>query len=137
MKRLLVVLTVLLVAGCAPLSPVARGPAAADPDPRAVIYVLRAHPDASDRPAVVWLDDRAMGATVPGTAFRWTVEPGRHRIAGHGPDGGRLEIDAAPGGVYFVQQTFQRPLGFSGSSRFQLIDEDRGRDLLRAGRLAG
>lgn len=141
MKRLLVVLTailtVALAAACAPLTPVARGPAAADPEPRAVIYVLRAHPDASDRPAVVWLDDQPMGATVPGSAFRWSVEPGLHRITGHGADGGRLEIDAAPGGVYFVQQTFQRPLGFSGSSRFHLIDEDRGRALIGASRLPG
>ncbi|MGE5525714.1 MAG: hypothetical protein ACM3SS_18510 [Rhodospirillaceae bacterium] len=140
MDRRVFLAFVLALAACAPLPPSPQDIEAkrfeAVPG-QSVIYVVRAYPDASYEGATLWLDDRVMGSTFPGTYFRWVVPPGRHRIAGYAGDSGNIVLDTAPGRVYFVYQTFGRPFGFSGQSYFQLIDEGYGRAMVMQSRLAG
>ena len=133
-------LLLLTLAACAPLPPTPEDIAAKRFEPvsgQSVIYLVRPAPDASYDAATLWLDDRMVGSTYPGTYFRWVVPPGRHRIAGYAGDSGNIVLDTAPGRVYFVYQSFGRPLGFSGVSYFQLIDERNGRAMVMQSRLAG
>ena len=141
MRRLLPALLLFLsLAGCAPLPPTPEDVQAkrfeAVPG-QSVIYLVRPFPDASHEGATLWLDERVMGSTFPGTYFRWVVPPGRHRIAGYAGDSGSIVLDTGPGRVYFVYHSFGRPLGFSGVSYFQIIDEGNGRAMVMHSRLAG
>ncbi len=140
MYRRAFLLLLLTLAACAPLPPTPEDIAAKRFEPvsgQSVIYLVRPAPDASYDAATLWLDDRMVGSTYPGTYFRWVVPPGRHRIAGYAGDSGNIVLDTAPGRVYFVYQSFGRPLGFSGVSYFQLIDERNGRAMVMQSRLAG
>jgi hypothetical protein len=130
----------LALAACAQLPPTPEDIAAKRFEPvsgQSVIYLVRPAPDASYDAATLWLDDQMVGSTYAGTYFRWVVPPGRHRIAGYAGDSGNIVLDTAPGRVYFVYQSFGRPLGFSGLSYFQLIDERSGRAMVMQSRLAG
>lgn len=140
MKRLIAVLLVSIAAACAPLPPSPADIAAKRFETvpgQAVIYLVRPDPDASRDGATLWLDDRMMGSTFPGTYFRWVVPPGRHRIAGYASDSGNITLDTAPGRVYFVFQSFGRPFGFSGISTFQPLDDRTGRAMVMSSQLAG
>lgn len=140
MYRLFLLLFALALAACAPLPPSPQDIEAkrfeAVPD-QSVIYIVRPWPDASSQAATLWLDDRVMGSTYPGTYFRWVVPPGRHRIAGYAQDSGNITLDTAPGRVYFVYQTVGRPLGLTGQSFFQLLDERNGRAAVLQSRWPG
>ena len=95
---------------------------------RAVIYVVRSHQDLGDVPATLWLDDRVMGATFMGTHFRWEVAPGRHQIAGFGPDNGTITLDVQPDRTYYVQQVVRGgPRANSPYSTFIILNEGQGR----------
>ena len=140
MDRRLFLVLALSLAACAPLPPTPQDIEAKRFETvpgESVIYVVRPYPDASHEGATLWLDDRVMGSTFPGTYFRWIVPPGRHRIAGYAGDSGNLTLDTAPGRVYFVYQSFGRPFGFSGQSYFHLLDESYGRAMVTQSRLAG
>ena len=139
MRRRLAVLLLLILGACAELPPTPQDLAAKrfeNVQGQSVIYLVRPYPDASHQGATLWLDDRVMGSTFPGTYFRWLVPPGRHRIAGYAGDSGNITLDTAPGGVYFVYQSFGRPFGFSGQSYFQLLDPSYGRSMIMQSRLS-
>lgn len=133
-------LLLLVLTACAPLPPSPQDIEAkrfeAVPG-QSVIYLVRPWPDASSQAATLWLNDRVMGSTYPGTYFRWVVPPGRHRIAGYAQDAGNITLDVAPGRMYFVYQTVGRPLGLTGQSYFQLLDEQNGRAAVLQSRWPG
>ena len=139
-RRAVLMLLLSAVAACAPLPPTPEDIAAKRFETvpgQSVIYLVRPYPDASHDAATLWLDDTMMGSTYPGTYFRWVVPPGRHRIAGYASDSGQIVLDTAPGAVYFVFQSFGRPLGLSGQSYFQQVDDGYGRSLVMQSQLAG
>jgi hypothetical protein len=130
----------LALAGCAPLPPSPEDLKAKrfEPAPgKAVIYLVRVLPDISREVASVMLDDNLMGSTYPGTYFRWVVEPGRHQIRGFAGDAGAMTLDVAPGGVYFVQQTFTPGFTGFGQSFFRPIPESYGRSAVLRSELVG
>ena len=91
----------------------------------AAVYVYRPDFPASDdvwTQTVLWIDDRLIGQTLPGTYYRVDLRPGAHRIRADGPDQGRLTLDTAAGQVYFVRLNV-----VAGSSRFALVDGETGR----------
>jgi hypothetical protein len=140
LRRFFTLVAILLVGACAPLPPTREEVEAQRFEPvagQSVIYIVRPYPDASSQPTPLWLDDRVMGSTYPGTFYRWVVAPGRHRIAGYAGDSGRIDLETAPGGLYFVFQSFGRPFGLSGISYFQQLDPSTGAALVRQSRLAG
>jgi hypothetical protein len=124
-----VTLILLMLAGCAQLPPTPRDLDAkrfeALPD-KAVIYLVRDHPDFSDKAATVWLGDSVMITTYPGTYYRWETAPGTRYITGYGPDVGALTLHAEPGKLYFVQQRLA-PFTRHPQSHFYRVDEAKGR----------
>ena len=139
MFRLLLV-AALALAGCAPLPPSPEDLDAKRFEPvpgKAVIYLVRDLPDVSREAASVMLDDNLMGSTYPGTYFRWVVEPGRRQIRGFAGDAGSITVDVAPGGIYFVQQSYTRGFTGFGQSFFRPIPEPYGRGAVLRGELVG
>jgi hypothetical protein len=133
-------LLALALSACAPLPPSPQEIEAKrfEPAPgKAVIYLVREHPDISREVATVMLDDNMMGSTYPGTFFRWVVEPGRHQIRGFAGDPGSMIIDASPDRIYYVQQSYTRGFTGFGQSFFRLIPEPNGRGAVLRGELVG
>jgi hypothetical protein len=79
----------------------------------AAIYVYRSPLDPPDADSVLYVDQRVIGATLPGGFFRVDVNPGKRRLHGIGYDLGTIEIEVRPGEVYFVALTV-----LDGTSRF-------------------
>lgn len=52
--------------------------------------------------SVLYVDDRLIGATLPGTFFRIDLLPGTHQLHGYGYDRGSLKIRARDGEAHFV-----------------------------------
>ena len=128
-----IVLALVGLAACAPMSPApsAAAPAVQSAPGKAVIYVVRTRPDTSYLTAPLTLDGQPIGATFAGTHMRLEVAPGRHRLSGYSSDTGGITLDVAADRVYFVQHSV------SGSWRatnpqsfFTLLDDSRGRAAL-------
>src|SRR6185295_7389066 len=97
---------VLALAGCVQLPPTPQEIQAKRFEPVAgqtVIYIVRDYPDLNDNPATLTLDNAAGVTLYPGTFYRWEVPAGKHRIAGFAGDSGVINLDTAPGRVYYVQ----------------------------------
>ena len=139
MFRVLALMFIVALAGCAPLPPSPADIEAKRFEPvagKAVIYLVRNYPDFSYDAATVMLDDNMMGSTYPGTYFRWVVEPGRHDIRGYAGDNGAIGLQAAPDRIYFIQQTVTRFFAFA-QSLFQPIPDAHGRAAVLRSELVG
>lgn len=134
-----VLLIALALAGCVqlPLTPqdIQARKFESVPD-KAVIYLVRDHPDFSDKAATIWLGDTVMITTYPGTYFRWEAAPGTHHITGYGPDIGAITLQAEPGRIYFVQQRLA-PFRQFPQSQFYLVNEPYGRAAVSRSVLVG
>lgn len=87
------------------------------------LYIYR--PDVAQDDTVLWIDDRLIGATLPRTFFRVSVDPGRHVITGMAADNGKIALETRPGEVYFVALTSS-----AGQSRFQQVAAEHARTVL-------
>lgn len=135
MTRYLLI-SLLLLAGCAPLPPLPQDAIAkrfeSVPD-RAVIYVARDRLD-KDFVAPLLLDDQWIGPTYRGTYLRIVVPAGTHRLAGYAGDSGVLRFTTEPGKLYFIAH---HTSGFRSLTRswFALARPEYGRDLVLKGTL--
>jgi hypothetical protein len=86
------------------------------------IYVYRSEHDRLEDDAVLYMDGRIVGQTLPGAYFRVDTVPGRHVLSGSGIDTGKITIDTRPGGLYFVELHV-----IEGHSHFRLVPEPVGR----------
>lgn len=93
----------------------------------AVIYVVRDYPDFTELQSMIYLGDKLILKTYPGTYYRWEVPPGAHHIRGAAFDTGAITVNGAPGTIYFVQQRVTAALMASPNSFFQLVPEPAGR----------
>ena len=94
----------------------------------ATIYLYRPDFPAFDQnnPAI-YVDDRLIGALLPGTFFRFTAGPGTRVIRSHGQDAGDLKIEARSGELHFVSLTVM-----SGQSRYAPVSAEAGkREIVR------
>jgi hypothetical protein len=91
-----------------------------------VIYVVREAPDLDPRTTVITLNGASEGLTYPGAFVRWVVRPGTHEIAGFGADSGRIALQTAPGGIYFVRQSVASSHNLPQST-FTKVNEEDGR----------
>ena len=124
------VLSVLLVAGCAQISPSAEDIQAKRFEPvagKAVVYIVRDHVGPVLRDTL-WLGDSEMITTYTGTYYRWEVAPGTRRITGSGAFTTSLTLNVEAGKIYFVRH------GVNGTERsgvmmnsLQQMDEQTGR----------
>jgi hypothetical protein len=132
-RSLLLVLSI-LVAGCVqlPLTPddIQARKFESVPD-KAVIYLVRDSPDFTSVMATLWLGEKLRITTYPGTYFRWEVPAGTHRIAGAGPDTGRITIEAQSGRIYFVQERVLLAGWDLGRSSFELATEANGKAIVQ------
>ena len=129
------VVSILALAGCTSTPQASRERDAeakefnARPD-AATIYVYRddfAAEELSSQSPVLFVDGRLIGATLPGTFFRFDVRGGEHLLHGHGFDQGRLRLDTRSGEIYFVSLQ-----AMGGVSRFTLVEPETGKqDILR------
>ena len=91
----------------------------------ATVYVFRndsmGDPSADDDSAL-YIDDRLIGGTLPGTFFRIDVRPGDHVLHGVGYDQGRLAISTRSGEAYFVALNV-----VSGTSLFSQVTPEAGK----------
>ena len=67
--------------------------------------------------SVLYVDERMLGATLPGTFFRVDVQPGKYIVSSSAAGSTRLDVDARPGELYFVQLSVM-----SGNSRLALVE---------------
>ncbi len=126
----------LLIAGCASTPQAARD---RDADAKqfvthpnaATIYVYRSRFDRAEDDAandsILYVDERLVGQTLPGSFFRVDPVPGRHVLHGMGVDMGKIELDTRPGELYFVELTV-----IQGRSQFRLVAGDVGRTRILA-----
>jgi len=96
---------------------------------QAVIYVYRQ--SFVDFASVLRVGERTIGETLPGTYFRILTAPGPQRLQGIGSDTGKLDLDVAPGGVYFVLLSLSGSQGDPRSTFTRVSPEDGKAELLR------
>ena len=128
MRRQILILIALALAGCTQLPPTPQDIQAkkfeAVPD-QAVIYLVRDVADFSPAGTRVNVGDKIQVTTYPGTYYRWEVPPGKHTISGDGQDYASITVQVEAGKIYFV---VQRVVGTRApSSTFELIDGEQGR----------
>jgi hypothetical protein len=128
MRRRLLILIALGLAGCTPLPLTPQDLEARKFEPvpgKAVIYVVRDSLDFSNDGAPIYIGEKLLPATYPGTYFRLVVPAGRHTIVGYGQDSGTITVEVEQGKIYFVQQrvTYLRVI----NSNFALVSEPQGR----------
>jgi hypothetical protein len=95
----------------------------------ATLYVFRPDrsPDPDTEDTVLYVGDRLIGATLPGTYFRIDLLPGVYRLHGLAHDNGSLSVEIRRGEVTFVALT-----SISGSSRFARVQTETARRELTA-----
>jgi len=94
----------------------------------ATIYLYRPDfPTYDQNDPAIYVDDRLIGAMLPGTFFRFPAGPGTRVIRSHGQDAGDLKIEARSGELHFVSLTV-----ISGQSRYAPVSAEAGkREIVR------
>jgi len=96
----------------------------------ATLYIYRDEFPVANRTleeSVLYVDDRLIGSTLPGTYFRVDLRPGDRRLHGYGPDHGKLTISMPSGEITFVSLNV-----INGVSNFRPVAPETGkRELIR------
>ncbi len=130
MRRQILILIALALAGCTQLPPTPQDVQAKKFEAvsdKAVIYVVRDVADFSDLQSEITLGDKLSLKTYKGTYYRWVVPPGKHTISGYGQDIGTISVNAERDRIYYVAQSVTGRFGGPPSSQFYLLDEQKGR----------
>lgn len=93
----------------------------------AAIYVFR--PDvltAEMDDSTLYVDERTIGATLPGSFFRIDVQPGPHVVSSGAAGSTQLKVDTRPDQIYFVQLNVM-----SGNSRLALVEPEAAQRAIR------
>jgi len=91
------------------------------------IYVFR--PDfrgAEMDDSTLYVDNRMIGATLPGTFFRIDVQPGPRVVSSSATGSTRLKVDTRADELYFVQLNVA-----GGNSRLMLVDAETAKRTIR------
>lgn len=128
--RLLVSLGVLALCACAstPQATPEREAEAKRFEPvtrDAVIYIYRPGIPLSGPETTLWVDNRLVGSSLPGTFFRVIVLPGRNVIDTSPPDTGRIEITTRGNDVTYVEMITEGGFTDSPSTRFRVVPEEQ------------
>jgi hypothetical protein len=91
------------------------------------IYVFRPDPLGAEMDdSTLYVDNRLIGATLPGTFFRIDVQPGPRVVSSSAAGSTQLKLDTRPDELYFVQLNVT-----SGSSRLALVDPETAKRAIR------
>jgi hypothetical protein len=133
MRRTLIVLFCLGLVGCAQLPPSPADIQAKRFEPiadKAVIYVVR-QPLDSHEAGWLLLDNNEQITTLPGTYYRWEVEPGVRKIMGVTPGAADAVLNVQPGQIYFLRHTvFGTPRTGPTLTALTRVDPQLGRSLV-------
>ena len=129
-----VLLTALLLAGCAQLPPSPADVQAKRFDSvsdKSVIYVARTPMDSWESSGLA-LDHNSQITTHRGTYYRWEVAPGTHRVAGYGFGTEAVTLTTTAGKIYFLEHTVlgDRDDGGVLGVRLRQVDDQTGRSLV-------
>ena len=133
MRHIILLLTIVLTAGCVqnpPTTADVQGKRFESVADKAVIYIVRPRVD-SPTAGPLSIGNFGMISTHPGTYFRWEAAPGVQRIEGFGPFSSSVTVQAEAGKIYFVEQNVmgnQRD-GIQSMS-LRRTDEIRGRRMV-------
>lgn len=83
----------------------------------ATLYVYRPDRSPETENTVLYVDDRLIGAILPGSYFRIDLLPGVYRLRGYAHDNGSLSVEFRRGEATFVTLAV-----VSGGSRFARVD---------------
>jgi hypothetical protein len=133
MRHALIALFLVAAAGCVQLPPTPADIEAKRFQPvadKAVIYVVR-QPLDSHESGWLLLDNGEQITTLPGTYYRWEVEPGVRKIMGITPGGSDAVLDVQPGQIYFLRHTvFGTPRTGPTLTALMRVDPQLGRSLV-------
>ena len=87
----------------------------------AVIYIYRPGIVMAGPETTLWVDNRLVGSSLPGTFFRVIVFPGRNLIDTSPPDSGRLAISTLASEVTFVEMRSEGGPNGAPVSRFRVM----------------
>lgn len=132
MKRILMILFGIVVAGCAQLPPTPQDIQAKKFESvtdKGVIYIVRPVVDSNVAGPLSF--PGGMISTHRGTYYRLEVPPGAYRIEGAGASTAAVTVQAEAGKIYFVEHTVIGTLreGLLSMS-LRRIDENRGRKMV-------
>ena len=130
-RSLIALCAVALCAGCAstPQATPERDAEARRFEPvtrEAVIYIYRPGIALSGPETTLWVDNRLVGTSLPGTFFRVIVRPGEVTLYGVGYDQGSLPLRVKRGESAFVALNV-----VNGRSQFRQVAPDEGRRVIR------
>ena len=87
----------------------------------AVIYIYRPGIALSGPETTLWVDNRLVGASLPGTFFRVIALPGRNTIDTSPPDTGRIEVNTQGNDVTYVEMITEGGRNNAPNTRFRVI----------------
>jgi hypothetical protein len=90
----------------------------------AVIYIYRPGAPLSGPETTLWVDNRLVGSSLPGTFFRVIALPGRNVIDTSPPDSGRIAVDTRGNDVTYVEMITEGDFTDSPSSRFRVVPDE-------------
>jgi hypothetical protein len=91
----------------------------------AVIYIYRPGVALSGPETTLWVDNRLVGASLPGTFFRVIALPGRNVIDTSPPDSGRIEITTQGNDVTYVEMITEGRWIDAPSTRFRVMPDEQ------------
>lgn len=98
----------------------------------AVVYVYRPESTMSGPETTLWIDNRLVGSSLPGSYFRVIVFPGRNVIETSPPDTGRIELATAASEIVYVEMRSEGGTDGSPSSRFRVVPAERAQAAIKA-----
>ncbi len=140
----LISLTVLLLSGCASVTPTSLPLALGDKDAeakqftavadKAVLYVYRDEFKGSQWQIPVAINGKYLGKTGGYTYFRIALEPGQYVIESNAENNSQLPVIMEAGKTYYVWQEIKT--GFTAiRTELQLVDERTGQEGVKKSRL--
>ena len=91
----------------------------------AVIYIYRPGVALSGPETTLWVDNRLVGASLPGTFFRVIALPGRNVIDTSPPDSGRIAITTRGNDVTYVEMITEGGFTDSPKTRFRVVPDEQ------------
>jgi hypothetical protein len=98
----------------------------------AVIYIYRPGTVLSGPETTLWVDNRLVGSSLPGTYFRVIALPGRNVIDTSPPDTGRIQITTQGNDVTFVEMRAEGGPNGAPVSRFRVVPPEEAQAAITA-----
>lgn len=139
MRNVLMILTALVLAGCAhigfPPSPQEITDKKFEAVPgKAVVYVVQN--SIGSYGAGLWFDDGTVITTWPTTFYRWVTTPGTHTIRSAEANlSARITLTVEAGKIYFVEHSVRGIRGSTTDAALTLINDHSGRNMVASAEL--